>query len=144
MPNMTGRPGYRTMEMTGGSSAPYLARTPCVPLFCALFNRDGNRSAFRLPGAGGDHCHCTVELSPGHIRCRNSSIRRTQETADFRREPKISLKTAGNRRLGSVTLAPSPLGGRFDVFYFFCSGTKEREKACASEEVAVPFCFHGE
>ena len=27
MPNMTGRPGYRT------SSAPYLARTPFVPLF---------------------------------------------------------------------------------------------------------------
>ena len=33
---MTGRPGHRTMEMNGGSSAPYLARTPCVPLFCAL------------------------------------------------------------------------------------------------------------
>ena len=31
-PNMSGRPGYRTMEMNGGSSAPYLARTPCVPL----------------------------------------------------------------------------------------------------------------
>ena len=33
MPNMTGRPGYRTMEMNGGSSVPYLARTPCVPGF---------------------------------------------------------------------------------------------------------------
>ena len=31
--NMTGRTGYRTMEMNGGSSASYLARTPCVPLF---------------------------------------------------------------------------------------------------------------
>ena len=30
---MTGRPGYWTMEMNGGSSAPYLACTPCVPLF---------------------------------------------------------------------------------------------------------------
>ena len=57
MPNMTGRPGYRTMEMNGGRSAPYLARTPCVPLFCTLFNRGGNRRAFRLPGAGGDHFH---------------------------------------------------------------------------------------
>ena len=28
LPNMTGRPGYRTMEMNGGSSAPHLARTP--------------------------------------------------------------------------------------------------------------------
>ena len=63
MPNMTGRPGCRTMEMNGGSSAPHLARTPCVPLFCTLFNKGGSRRAFRLPGAGGDHFHCTVEPS---------------------------------------------------------------------------------
>ena len=56
MRNMTGRPGHWTMEMNGGSSAPYLARTPCVPLFCTLFTRDGNRMAFRLPGAGGGSC----------------------------------------------------------------------------------------
>ena len=53
MPNMTGRPGYRTMEMNGGSSKPFLACTPCVPLFCTLFNKDGSRRAFSLPGAGG-------------------------------------------------------------------------------------------
>ena len=39
--------------MIGGSSAPYLARTPCVPLFCTSFNRLGNKERFRLPGAGG-------------------------------------------------------------------------------------------
>ena len=50
---MTGRTGYRTMEMNGGSSASYLACNPCVPLFCTLFNKGGNRRAFRLPGAGG-------------------------------------------------------------------------------------------
>ena len=50
---MTGRPRHWTMEMNGGSSASYLARTPCVPFCCALFNRGGNRRAFRLPGAGG-------------------------------------------------------------------------------------------
>ena len=61
---MTGRPGCRTMEMNGGSSAVYLARTPCVPLFCTLFNTGGNRRASRLPGEGGDHFHCTVEPSP--------------------------------------------------------------------------------
>ena len=55
------------MEMHGGSSASYLAR---VPMFCTLFNRFGNRRAFRLPGEGGDHFHCTVEPSPGHIQCR--------------------------------------------------------------------------
>ena len=38
--------------MNGGSSAPYLACTPCVPLFCTLFNRGGNRRGFRLPGGG--------------------------------------------------------------------------------------------
>ena len=37
MLNMTGRPGHRTMEMNGGSSAPYLVRTPCVPLFVLCF-----------------------------------------------------------------------------------------------------------
>ena len=70
MPNMTGRPGYQTMEMNGGSSAPHLACTPCVPLLCTLFNRGENRRAFRLPGAGGDHFHCTVEPLPGHIQCQ--------------------------------------------------------------------------
>ena len=68
--DMTGQPGYRTMEMIGGSSASYLARTPCVPLFCTLFNKGGNKRAFRLPGEGGDHFYCKVEPSPGHIRCR--------------------------------------------------------------------------
>ena len=53
MPTMTGRPGYRTMEVIGGSSAPYLARTPCVPLFRSSFIRVGNKERFRLPGAGG-------------------------------------------------------------------------------------------
>ena len=67
---MTGRPGHWTMEMNGGGSAPCLACTPCVPLFCALLSKGGNRRAFRLPGVGGDHFHYTVELSPGHIRCR--------------------------------------------------------------------------
>ena len=51
------------MEMNGGSSALHLARTPCVPGFCTLFNRDGNRRASRLPGEGADHFHCTVEPS---------------------------------------------------------------------------------
>ena len=47
---MTGRPGYRTMEMIGGSSAMHLARTPCVPLFCTLFNRGASRRALDFQG----------------------------------------------------------------------------------------------
>ena len=55
--------------MNGGSSAPYLARTPRVPLLCTLlFTKGGSRMAFRLPGEGGDHFHCAVGPSPGHIR----------------------------------------------------------------------------
>ena len=50
---MTGRPGCRTMEMNGGSSASYLARTPRVPLFCTLFPKGGSKRAFRLSGEGG-------------------------------------------------------------------------------------------
>ena len=49
-------------------------RTSLVPLafpWSVLFlNRGGNRRAFRLAGARRDHFHCTVEPSPGHIRCR--------------------------------------------------------------------------
>ena len=45
---------------------------PLRSLVCALFQIGGNRRGFRLRGEGGDHFHCTVERSPGHIRCRNS------------------------------------------------------------------------
>ena len=39
---------------------------PLRSLVCTLFNKGGSRRAFRLPGAGGDHFHCTVEPSPSH------------------------------------------------------------------------------
>ena len=71
MPNMTGRPGHRTMEMNGGSSVPYVARTPCVPLFSTLFFIGvETEGLLDYQGRAGDHYHCTVEPSPGHIRCR--------------------------------------------------------------------------
>ena len=57
------------MEMNGGSSASYLARTLASPCF-DLFNGGGNRRVLRLPGEGGDHLHSAVAPSPGHIRCR--------------------------------------------------------------------------
>ena len=98
---MTGRPGYRTMEMIGGSSASYLARTPCVPLFYTLFNKGGSRRAFRPPGEGGDHFHCTVEPSPGHIRCRFTPTSTPEVSQNLERQ----------------TL----LGGRFGYFLFFAA-----------------------
>ena len=70
MSNMTVRPGCRTMEINGGSSASYLACTLAFPCFVPFFNRGGNRRAFRLPGEGEDHFHRGVEPSPGQIRCR--------------------------------------------------------------------------
>ena len=39
--DMTGRPGWQSMEMSGGSCRPCLACTPYVPLFCSLLNRLG-------------------------------------------------------------------------------------------------------
>ena len=84
MPNMTGRPGCRTMEMNGGSSASYLACTPCVPLFVLCLIGVETEGLLDLPREGGDHIHCAVEPSPGHIRCpilKWSQPMRTSETA---------------------------------------------------------------
>ena len=53
MPNMTGRPGYRTMEMIGGSSAPYLACTPFVPLFVNCLIRVETEGLLDYQGRAG-------------------------------------------------------------------------------------------
>ena len=51
------------------------SRAPLAsPYLCLSKERTGSKGAFRLPGAAGDHFHCTVEPSPGHIRCRSSAI----------------------------------------------------------------------
>ena len=56
------------MEMNCGSSASYLARTPCAPLFCALLTRVGNRRALDYQGMAGIISIVRwVEPSPGHI-----------------------------------------------------------------------------
>ena len=70
LPNMTGRPGYRTMEMM--EEVP--RRTSLVPLafprflYCLIGVETEGLLDFQ--GRAGDHFHCTVEPSPGHIRCR--------------------------------------------------------------------------
>ena len=53
MPNMTGRPGHWTMEMDGGSSAPYLACTPCVPLFVHCLIRVETEGLLDYQGRAG-------------------------------------------------------------------------------------------
>ena len=52
-------------------------RTPLTPLASPCFVliwKGGNRRALTLRGEGGDHFHCTVEPSPGHIRCRFKTV----------------------------------------------------------------------
>ena len=53
----------------------YLARTPCVPLFCSLFKGMETELLLepRIPAEGGHHAHRTVEPSPCHIRCQKIS-----------------------------------------------------------------------
>ena len=56
MPNMTGRPGYRTIIVNGNDWRKFRAVPRSYPLrsfVCTSFNRGGNRGVFRLPGAGG-------------------------------------------------------------------------------------------
>ena len=97
--------------MNGGSSAPYLARSPCIPLLCALFNRGGNQRAFRLPGEGGDHVHCTVEPLPRNIRCRMflgvPSLGHPEKA--FRKRPAMS-KFLGVSLLGFASLGSKQKG----------------------------------
>ena len=50
---MTGRPGYLKMEMNGGSSASYLARTPCVPLFSTCLIRVEAEGLLEYRGRAG-------------------------------------------------------------------------------------------
>ena len=78
--DMTRRPGDRTMETNGRSTASYLARTLCFPVFLLLDNKSGGKRGLKptLSGATWDHFRCTVEPSPGHIRCRILIIRRVK------------------------------------------------------------------
>ena len=79
MPSMTGRPGHRRMENEWRKFRAVPRSYPfrsLVLFFCTLFNRGGNRRAFRLPGAGGHHFHCVVEPSSSHIRCEANRTRK--------------------------------------------------------------------
>ena len=74
MPNMTGRPGYRTrpgrwMEEVPRRTSLALLPSPCFVL-CLIGVGTGELLDYQ--GRVGDHFHCAVEPSPGHIRCRHS------------------------------------------------------------------------
>ena len=69
---MTGRPGDRTMEMNGGSTASYLARTPCVPLFMLSLKGLEAKGLLDFQGRGEitsvDLGTCPVSLSVSIFR----------------------------------------------------------------------------
>ena len=44
---------------------------PCCSVLCLKgVETEGLQDYQALAAEGGDHIHCTVEPSPGHIRCR--------------------------------------------------------------------------
>ena len=77
-----------------------LRRTSLAPLAspcsCTSF------SSRRLPGKGGDHFHCTVEPSPGHIRRRFPAAPRFLKYKDKRK-----LKPPSSRQGSCNTSAPT-------------------------------------
>ena len=58
------------MEMNRRSTASYLVHTPHVPFFMLILVGLEAHGALSFPGATWDRFRCTVEPSPGHIRCR--------------------------------------------------------------------------
>ena len=91
--SMGGRPGHRTMEINGRSSVSYLARTPCVPLFCTSFNRveteglldfftRGGRGSFPLYGGTSPRSYSVSKVwvddrGTGQWKCSVSCLART-------------------------------------------------------------------
>ena len=61
--------GGPSMEMNGGSTASYLMRALCVPVFFLVLT-GLEAKGFRLLGTRRDHFRFTVEPLPSHIRCR--------------------------------------------------------------------------
>ena len=82
-PNMTGRPEYWTTEMNGGSSLPYLACAPCVPLFVHCLIRVEAEGLLDCQGRAGIISIVRWNLRPvisgvdfrGQKRCREKTPR---------------------------------------------------------------------
>ena len=69
------------MEMIGGSSAPYLLVPLAFPCFVLRLIGVETAGLLDYQGRAGDHFHCAVEPSPGHIRCRlEAGSKRETET----------------------------------------------------------------
>ena len=93
MPNMTRRPGYRTMEMNGGSSAPYLACTPCVPLFVHCLIRVEAEGLLDYQGRAG-----IISIVRWNLRPVRFGVEKTKEVANKKNTKET--KTPRKRRTG--------------------------------------------
>ena len=76
---MIGRPGDGMMEMNGGSTALYLVRAPCVPVFLPMSRGQEANGLFRgdvdFQGRRGlPSFRCAVEPLPCHIWCRRLPV----------------------------------------------------------------------
>ena len=54
--------------------------SPCLILSLLSVEAEG---PFSLPGEGGDHFHCAVEPSSGHIRCRGQNNLRLSSCSGY-------------------------------------------------------------
>ena len=86
MPDMTGRPGCRTTEMFG-STAPYLARTPRIPVFVLIFVGLGAKNVLDYQGRAGSTSivqwtlrpvMCGVEKNPARLGSPRLDVDRLQ------------------------------------------------------------------
>ena len=89
---------------------------PLRSLVCTLFSKRGRRGAFRLPGACGDHFHCTVEPSPGHIRCRKKNYCGDTPELEAKMAHKAWIREGLNREVQTVKEALST--PKIPVFQF--------------------------
>ena len=64
MPNSIGRPGRRTMEMNGGSSASYLERTLYAPLFAFCSTGMEAKGFLDCQGTAGTNSIVSWNLRP--------------------------------------------------------------------------------
>ena len=117
MPNMTGRPGCRTTELSAGSSASYLA---CIPLFCTLLmgvETEGFLEAQRSPGPFGPGTPKESEKSPkgcpapGSPRVPKECATESEKSPKGVRSCKLRFWTLFGLRGGLFGDSGAPRGG---------------------------------
>ena len=121
MPNTIGRSRCQIMDMNGGNSASYLARTPCILLFCTLCKRGEHRKALDYQGRAGIISIVRWKLSPGHTRYR-SKCRLKISLSEVHVRGRIWATHVVQHRWPRFCLHPYPSSATFLSFKFFSLG----------------------